>query len=112
MDNYKEIKNLIHNELNITKDDIKSIIVDTVREEIGNLIKDEQFLNTMIQNHVRNILNKEYTNPKYKKLFALNELVYDNVCSEISKMVHQNVKISVGLNEDNMELYKFSNSIF
>ena len=112
MNTYKEVKNLIHNDMQITKDDIKNIIIDTVKDEVAKIMQDEQFIESIIRSQLKSILNTEYTNPKYKKLFSLNELIYDNVCSEISKMVSDNIKISVGLNKDNLELYEFNDKLF
>lgn len=112
MNNYKEIKNVIHNDMKITKDDIKNIIIDTVRDEIIKIMNDEQFIESVVRSQLKSILNIEYTNPKYKRLFSLNELIYDNVCSEISKTVSENIKISVGLNKDKLELYDFNDKLF
>lgn len=109
MNNYKEIKNLIHNEFNITKEEIRETISKAIEKEIQKMMKDEQFLSSLIQNELKSILNREYRNPKYKKIFNLNELIYDNVCSEISKVVHDNIKIKVGLNSKNLETYEIDN---
>lgn len=103
--NYLETKNYIHNELNITKEYIQEVIKETVREEIKKSLKDDGFLKNVVQSQIREVLNKEYTDPKYQKLFHLNELIYDNVCREISKTVSENIKIQVGLNKDNLDLY-------
>lgn len=112
MDNYKQVKNLIHNELNITKDDIREIITNTVKDEITKIMTNEQFLDSVIRSQIKSILNTEYTNPKYKRLFSLNEMIYDNVCSQISKTVHDNIKISIGLNRNNLEVYEFNENTF
>ena len=106
--NYLEVKNYIHNDLGITKEYIRDVIKETVAEEIKKSMKDELFLKGVVQSQIRDILNKEYTNPKYKKLFSLNELIYNGVCKEISKTVSENIKIQVGLNKDNLEVYDFS----
>lgn len=107
MDNYKEVKNHIHNTLKITKDDIQDTIQKTVVDEIHKLMEDSSFINELVRYQVKNILRDKYTKPKYKRLFSLNELIYDRVCDEISKTVKENIQIKVGLNTDNLETYDF-----
>lgn len=105
--NYLEVKNYIHNELGINKGYIQDVIKETVCSEVAKLMKDTGFLNGIIKSQVKDILNKEYTKPNYQKLFSLNELIYDKVCQEISKTVSNNIQIKVGLNQENLEVYKF-----
>lgn len=108
--NYSEVKNFIHNDLKITKEYINNIIRETVKCEIRKSFKDTGFLNQVVKAQVKEILNTEYTNPKYKPLFELNELIYDKVCEEVCKTVSNNVKINVGINSDNVELFQFKES--
>lgn len=110
--NYIEVKNYIHNDLGISKEYIQDVIKETVREEVKKLMKDDCFLNSMLKSQVKDILNKEYTHPEYRKLFKLNEFIYDGVCREISKTVSENIKIQVGLNKENLEIYDFNESKF
>lgn len=41
---YKEVKNVIHNDLGITKEYVDKVIQDTIKTEINKLIKDECFI--------------------------------------------------------------------
>lgn len=106
MDNYNEVKNLIHNELKITKEDIQKIIEKTVQEEIRKFFNDEARLNTFMISYIKDLLQGDYENPKYRSILMMNNLIYDNVCSEIGKIVKENLKIHVGVNKDNLELYE------
>ena len=45
MDNYKEIKNYIHNELGITKEYVDNIIVKTVQDEVKKVFNNEGYYN-------------------------------------------------------------------
>lgn len=110
MNNYKEVKNLVHNDLGITKDDIKKIIEQTVEKEIKKFFNDESRLNSFMLTYIKDLLKGDYENPNYRKVFMINNLIYDNVCSEISKIVKENLKIHVGVNKENLELYEIKKS--
>lgn len=110
MNNYKEVKNLVHNDLGITKDDIKKIIEQTVEKEIKKFFNDESRLNSFMLTYIKDLLKGDYENPNYRKVFMINNLIYDNVCSEISKIVKENLKIHVGVNKENLELYDIKKS--
>lgn len=110
MKHYKEVKNYIHNDLGITKEDIQYTIERTVEEEIRKFFNDESRLNTFMMNYIKDLLNGDYENPKYRSVFMMNNLIYDNVCSEIGKVVKENLKIHVGINEDNLTLYDIRES--
>ena len=105
MINYKEVKNYIHNDLNITKNDINNLIIDIVKIEVAKLLKDESFINSMMKNHIISLLkDNEYKNPRYKTITDINKFLYDNVLEELCKTVHDNIKIKVGLKRDNLEI--------
>ena len=105
MDNYKEIKNYIHNDLNITKEDIQEIIQKEVKNQISKLLKDSNFVESMILNHIKMLLqDKNYNNPHYKIITDINGFIYDELISELGKVVHDNIKIRVELKKDNLEI--------
>lgn len=111
MNNYKEVKNYIHNDLGITKEDINKIIIDTVKDEVAKLLKDESFVSSMMKNHIISLLkDKEYKNPRYRTITDINSFLYDNVLEELCRTVHNNIKIKVGLKTDNIDLEQISNN--
>lgn len=95
MDNYKEIKNYIHNDLKISKEDINKIIQVTVATEIRNLMKDEDYINKFIYVQLQRILAEDYEKPAYKRLFNLNDEIFNSVSNEISKIVKERIQISL-----------------
>lgn len=99
MNNYKEIKNYIHNDLKISKEDINKMIQLTVATEIRNLMKDKDFINKFVYIQLQRILSKEYEKPVYERMFNLNDKIFNSVANEISKMVKE--KIQITLLEDN-----------
>lgn len=106
MDHYKEVKNLVHNDFGISKEDVQAIIEKTVKNEIKKFFNDESRLHSFMMSYIKELLKEDYENPKYKQVFMINNLIYDNVCSEIGRMVKENLKISVGLNKNNLETYE------
>ena len=91
--NYKEVKNYIHNDLKISKEYINSIIQVTVSNEIRKLMKDTDFINTLVSNRLKEILSKDYNKPIYNNLFTLDSKIYDDVSNEISKTIKERLKI-------------------
>ena len=105
MDNYKEIKNYIHNDLKITKEDINKIIETTIEKQISILLKDESFINTIVSNHINYLFRHgEYKKPYYDRISDINEFIYNGLIDELGKVVHDNIKIKVGLKTDNLEI--------
>ena len=102
MDNYKEIKNYIHNDLKISKADINKIIQLTVATEIRNLMKDKDFIDKFVYVQLQRILSIEYENPAYKRLFNLNDEIFNSVANEISKIVKERIQITL-LEDDRNE---------
>lgn len=105
MDNYKEVKNYIHNDLKITKEDIQEIIRKEVLNQVTALVKDSSFIHEMIFDHIKHIFRKEeYKQPYYKTITDINSMIYDGLIDELGKVVHDNIKIRVGLKTDNLEI--------
>ena len=103
--NYQEVKNLIHNELGISKDDIQDIIKQTVREEVGKLIKSD-YMDVLISN----LIKSEFRN-------GLGNSFKDNVrgiiAKEIGSLISSKMNINVEFNDNNNEkaniIYKIDN---
>ena len=105
MDNYKEVKNYIHNDLKITKKDIQKIIQDIVKEQVTVLVKDSSFIHEMIFDHIKHVFRKEeYKAPYHKLITDINSYIYDETIHEIARRVHDDIKIKVGLKTDKLEI--------
>lgn len=97
---YRELKQYIHNELGITKDDIKELIKQCVKEEINGVLKDTSNYNKFLGNQINQYLTKndsEYKTPYYTqfKPKCLDQIVYDAVVNEINKTVKERVVLSL-----------------
>lgn len=105
MKDYKNMKNYIHNDLKITKEDIEILIQKEIKNQISDLLKDESFVQNMIHNHIIAILkDKNYNNPSYRIITDINSMIYDGLIEELGKVVHDNIKIKVGLKRNNLEI--------
>ena len=56
---YRAIKNVIHNDLGITKEYINNVIQDTVKTEINKLINNESFITSLIKGEVLHSIYNE-----------------------------------------------------
>lgn len=57
---YRAVKNVIHNDLGITKEYIDKVIQDTIKIELNKLMKDESYIISLIKGEVlRNIYNED-----------------------------------------------------
>ena len=58
-ENYKEIKNVIHNDLKITKEDMLGMIRDVIREEVKNVFSHKASqIDTIVENYVQYLVRK------------------------------------------------------
>mgnify|MGYP006910855869 FL=1 len=68
---YREVKNYIHNELKLTKEDIKEIMVPIVKEEVkrifqntyGNDVDIERWVRCMVSNEIQRHGDYSMINP-------------------------------------------------
>lgn len=75
---YREVKNYIHNELKLTKEDIKDIIVSIVKEEVKHIFHNTYGDDVNIERRIRCMVSDEIKkNGDY--------LMIRNLCREIIK---------------------------
>lgn len=97
---YRELKQYIHNELGLTKEDIKEMIRDCIKEEIQAVLNDPNNYNKFLGNQINQYLiknGKEYEEPFYKTFTpkCLDQVVYDAVVKELNKTIKEKVVISL-----------------
>jgi len=95
--NYKEFKNYVHNELKISKEEIQSIIKETVNDEINKLIG-SQYFEHLIEKTVRNLIKEQFN---FSNTFRDN--VRGIVANEVGKQIASHMKINVEFSENNNE---------
>jgi hypothetical protein len=59
VENFKEFKNLIHNEFKITKDDVLGMMREVIREEVKNVFEHKApQIDEMIENYVQHLVRQ------------------------------------------------------
>jgi len=89
VDNYKEIKNYIHNYLGLTKEEVKSIIwdvvVDTVNKEVCKCLNDKERIKSIVEGQVRYEIMKE--SPRRSYIHS----TLDEIYNKIDQVIHEEV---------------------
>ena len=81
---YKMFKNFMHNELQITKEDIIEWIREAIQEEVKNVVKsayDKCDINDLIRKNIKGLLEK---NDWYQR-----DKMKDSVYTELAKQVFE-----------------------
>ena len=87
---YKEVKNYIHNELKLTKEDIKEIMIPIVKEEVkrifhnayGNDVNIERWVRCMVSDEIKR--NGNYSMIKNLCREIIMEEITDRLSIDIS----------------------------
>ena len=97
---YKEVKNAIHNDLGLTKEDIYDVVIETVKDEIDKLMNDEGFSRGLVEKEVaRSLYRKD--NSKWHTIYDAANYVEDKITSTILQTVKD--KLVISLKEDEYE---------
>lgn len=94
---YKEVKNVIHNDLGITKQYIDDVIKETVQTEIDKLINDGCFIRGLIENEVMEALKRKDNNG-WRTLHDATTFITNEINSTILETVRN--KLEIKLKED------------
>ena len=100
--NYKDIKNYIHNYLGLTKEEVKKMIwdavVDTVNEEVCKCLNDKERIKTIVEGQVRYEIMKE--SPRRSYIHSTMDEIYNKIDEAIHKEVVKRLKIELKEPED------------
>lgn len=95
-ENYKEVKNYIHNELKITKEDINKIIMDTIKEEVHKVFKNEEYIKDCIRGIVYKEVNKEmFGENAWHTIHDISGIIKDDINTAICEEVKKRINISL-----------------
>lgn len=96
---YKEVKNLVHNEIGITKEDIREIIREAVRIEAQAVVAGRgQYINKCIGEWVLKEIRSGLSNSS-RYYTGVKERVHDMVANEIKSLVMGQLDISIAMRE-------------
>lgn len=92
IENYKDIKNYIHNYLGLTKEEVREMVLevvkDTIKKEVDKCLNDENRLQHMIEKEILSQI--KYGQDGYKRRSFLIS-VMDEVYNRIDGIIHEEV---------------------
>lgn len=105
LNNYKEVKNYIHNEAKITKDEIREIIKESIKEEVRKTIDNkEDYINKCITDYIH-LLVQNGLSDRGSLYYNFRERVSQELSYETSKFIREQLDISVKLKETGEEQF-------
>lgn len=87
---YREVKNYIHNELKLTKEDIKDIMVPIVKEEVKRIFHNTYGSDVDIERWIRCMVSDEI---KQHGFFMVRNLCKEVIKEEISDRLSVDISI-------------------
>lgn len=92
IESYKDIKNYIHNYLGLTKEEVREMVLEavknTVKKEVDKCLNDENRLQHMIEKEILSQI--KYSQDGYKRRSFLIS-VMDEVYNRIDGIIHEEV---------------------
>ena len=102
IDNYKELKNYIHNYLGLTKEEIKKMfwdtVVETVNEEVNKCLNDKERIRAIVEGQVRFEIMKDH--PRRSYIHSTMDEIYNKIDSTIHEEVIKRLRIELKEPED------------
>lgn len=95
---YLAVKNLVHNELDITREDIKSMIRIAVQEEIHAFMKTPE-AHHLYQQTVKTQMEQSIGTGKHGLDYRMN--LRSIISNQISEMIAEKFQIDINLKEEN-----------
>ncbi|WP_242289114.1 MULTISPECIES: hypothetical protein [unclassified Bacillus cereus group] len=99
--NYKEFKNLIHNELKIDKEEIRELIRETIAFETKVIMEGkENYINTCIESYIQHLI-KQGMSDNGKLVFGFKERVATMVSNEMGRFIANQLEFDIKVKERN-----------
>lgn len=102
IDNYKELKNYIHNYLGLTKEEIKKMIwdtvVETVNEEVNKCLNDKERIKSIIEGQIKFEIMRDH--PRRSYIHSTMDEIYNKIDSTIHEEVVKRLRIELKEPED------------
>jgi hypothetical protein len=95
----KEIRNYIHNSLGLTKDEVKEIVREGIKEEVSNYINqelcDKEKWEFFIESHLQKIILDSADTQRYSYLHCTVDKLYHKIDEEIHNEVLKRLSVSL-----------------
>ena len=102
IDNYKELKNYIHNYLGLTKEEIKKMIwdtvVETVNKEVNKCLNDKERIKSIIEGQIKFEIMRDH--PRRSYIHSTMDEIYNKIDSTIHEEVIKRLRIELKEPED------------
>lgn len=102
IDNYKELKNYIHNYLGLTKEEIKKMVwdtvVETVNEEVNKCLNDKERIKSIIEGQIKFEIMRDH--PRRSYIHSTMDEIYNKIDSTIHEEVVKRLRIELKEPED------------
>ncbi|WPS85342.1 hypothetical protein SMD22_01560 (plasmid) [Brevibacillus halotolerans] len=96
---YKEIKNFIHNEEKITKEEIREIIQEAVQKEVNRIMEKKQnYIDTCVKSYVEGVICEGLSDGG-RLLYGFRERVSSTLSEEVGKFIANQLQIDVKLKD-------------
>lgn len=87
---YKATKNYIHNELGLSRDYIREIMIPLIKEEVNRVFRNTYGDDVSIENWIRNMVNDEIKQRDFNIVKLLcKEVIKDELAGRIEIMIKE-----------------------
>jgi hypothetical protein len=104
MSHYKEVKNVMHNEMGITKEEIRSIIRESIEFEVKRIVEGkQQYIEKCIDEYTKEYIEAVIRNGLSdggRLLFGFKERVSSALSSEIGKFISTKMDFEIKLKDE------------
>lgn len=101
-DNYKELKNYIHNYLGLTKEEIKKMVwdtvVETVNKEVNKCLNDKERIKSIIEGQIKFEIMRDH--PRRSYIHSTMDEIYNKIDTTIHEEVIKRLRIELKEPED------------
>ena len=102
IDNYKELKNYIHNYLGLTKEEIKKMVwdtvVETVNKEVNKCLNDKERIKSIIEGQIKFEIMRDH--PRKSYIHSTMDEIYNKIDTTIHEEVIKRLRIELKEPED------------
>ncbi|MCE8774406.1 hypothetical protein [Bacteroides caccae] len=87
---YKAVKNYIHNELGLSRDYIREIMIPLIKEEVNRVFRNTYGDDVSLENWIRNMVNDEIKQRDFNIVKLLcKEVIKDELAGRIEIMIKE-----------------------
>ena len=102
IDNYKELKNYIHNYLGLTKEEVKKMVwdtvVETVNKEVNKCLNDKERIKSIIEGQIKFEIMRDH--PRRSYIHSTMDEIYNKIDTTIHEEVIKRLRIELKEPED------------